>query len=400
MRISALLSFSVSLFAAPAIAHYNPLLGRFQQRDPNATAAPILTALVINGAPLHAEPDRLDVKTQYADGINLYQYVRANPINKRDPLGLSDFDWLLEVDNFTTNYALGLVGVSAQLSKAKYGLAKGARLSALYTAAAFLWDEFIWDQGEGALLGLALGGFGATACFPAGTGIAMADGTIARIENILPGDFVACDIDPTEEVGSDVCLVEATFARSFEALIDVTIRTDHGEFSVSATPEHPFYSEQQRDYVPARELVPGTCLRSSDGSSAEVTGVTARQVNELVYNFSVRDAHNYFVTNGGSQASVLVHNPCFGQSLKHFFGSHGKDWGATTIRQFRKNVMSHIQGATHIINGTYRGTIRGTHYYSSKTGMWAFVDEFNEIITGWYLKGSQKDSLFRVGNVQ
>lgn len=44
--------------------HYNPVLGRFMQRDPIG----------------------------YADGINMFAYVGNNPTNKTDPFGLRA-DW-------------------------------------------------------------------------------------------------------------------------------------------------------------------------------------------------------------------------------------------------------------------------------------------------------------------
>ncbi|MEW6197811.1 MAG: hypothetical protein AB1601_03990 [Planctomycetota bacterium] len=72
-------------------------LGRFLTRDPAEAAIPILTALAFNGDTL----DGLAAGTptlpfsptgHYADGMNLYQFVGSNPVNRSDPLGLGSWD--------------------------------------------------------------------------------------------------------------------------------------------------------------------------------------------------------------------------------------------------------------------------------------------------------------------
>jgi RHS repeat-associated protein len=73
---------------------YDPHLGRFIQRDPNATALPIITALFMNGDALHVLLSGFDATGHYTDGMNLYLYQRANPVDGRDPSGLAmTMDW-------------------------------------------------------------------------------------------------------------------------------------------------------------------------------------------------------------------------------------------------------------------------------------------------------------------
>ena len=66
---------------------YNPDLGRFMQRDPNETALLFVTALMRNG-----QAQRLiytlSPGDQYGDGMNFYEYLRSNPIDRNDPSGL------------------------------------------------------------------------------------------------------------------------------------------------------------------------------------------------------------------------------------------------------------------------------------------------------------------------
>lgn len=78
----------LALFAADASAMYHPTLGRFLQRDPGpgSIAAPPrvgATPRVPPGQMIRPEPGR-----EYADGMNLYQYVRGNPATRVDPTGL------------------------------------------------------------------------------------------------------------------------------------------------------------------------------------------------------------------------------------------------------------------------------------------------------------------------
>lgn len=68
--------------------YYSPSLGRFITRDPNETGIPILTALAMNGEIAAILLRGVSGETLYGDGMSLYQYLRSNPANGRDPLGL------------------------------------------------------------------------------------------------------------------------------------------------------------------------------------------------------------------------------------------------------------------------------------------------------------------------
>lgn len=61
---------------------YSPELGRFITRDPNATAAPIVTATPLLDIPSFSP------QSHYGNGLNLYPVAQANPVVRIDPLGL------------------------------------------------------------------------------------------------------------------------------------------------------------------------------------------------------------------------------------------------------------------------------------------------------------------------
>jgi hypothetical protein len=72
---------------------------------------------------------------------------------------------------------------------------------------------------------------------------------------------------------------------------------------IGCTPNHPFWSEDRQDFVPAAELQLGERLRHRDGTS-RVTAATPRAGKHRVYNLEVHGEHVYRVSGSG----VLVHN--------------------------------------------------------------------------------------------
>lgn len=67
---------------------YHPVLGRFTTRDPNESGMPILAALATNGEAIEVAFGGFNGQSLYGDGLNLYAFVKSNPINDNDPAGL------------------------------------------------------------------------------------------------------------------------------------------------------------------------------------------------------------------------------------------------------------------------------------------------------------------------
>ena len=97
-----------------------------------------------------------------------------------------------------------------------------------------------------------------TACFPAGTPVAVADG-YQNIEELQVGDLVWAWQQETGDLALQP--VVQTLQRSADALVELRVGAD----TVRATPEHPFWANGA--WTAAGELVAGDQLLRSDGQT-------------------------------------------------------------------------------------------------------------------------------------
>ncbi len=97
--VLAVVALTFAATAETTFGTYHPRMGRFIQRDPHGTAIapPRMGTADLTQTGGFIPRDTPGV--QYADGMNLYQYVRSNPIRLADPMGLMG----LEVDDFVEN---------------------------------------------------------------------------------------------------------------------------------------------------------------------------------------------------------------------------------------------------------------------------------------------------------
>lgn len=149
----------------------------------------------------------------------------------------------------------------------------------------------------GSSTGAAAGSKGPTYCFPANVKVLTPLGLV-NIQDIKIGDEVlAYDVDQNKLV---VRPVEKTSQNWSDRLVELKLTRE----TISSTGSHPYWEEESRSWVPARELRPGMVVRLADGRTDVVRGIQQRSGIFEVYNFEVAGEHNYFV----GQSSVLVHN--------------------------------------------------------------------------------------------
>jgi hypothetical protein len=97
--------------------------------------------------------------------------------------------------------------------------------------------------------------------------------------------------------------VTGTFAHSAADVLDLEI--EGLDTRLGCTANHPFWSEDRQDFVPAGSLTIGEHLRTESGTLRQVTRITPRRGPPVaVFNLEVDAEHVYYVSTAG----VLVHN--------------------------------------------------------------------------------------------
>lgn len=102
---------------------YNPVLGRFMQRDPNGSGVPVLAMMAKHGRVVTPGAPGLDAEAMYGDGMSLHAYVCSNPIKRNDPTGLFGLVNIMStsmsmVDVASHGLEHAAVGVSLQMALA------------------------------------------------------------------------------------------------------------------------------------------------------------------------------------------------------------------------------------------------------------------------------------------
>lgn len=151
-------------------------------------------------------------------------------------------------------------------------------------------------------VGLLTGAIKPSACFVAGTPVAIGYGVSKPIENISAGDYVlSCD--------------ETSMQNSFQPVTDVfckevyeTVELTIDGYSVETTWNHPFYSPEYKGWVAAGSLEIGDRVLNSEGVLMTVDETSRIEYPDgvKVYNFTVDEKHTYYVGDG----EILVHNEC------------------------------------------------------------------------------------------
>jgi hypothetical protein len=141
----------------------------------------------------------------------------------------------------------------------------------------------------------------ATCSFAADT-LVLTDKGTAPIAEIAIGDTVLTYHEGLQATGH--YSVTAVWAHTDPVVVTLVI---DGEV-IETTPEHPFFVTG-RGWTPAAQVVAGTAIQQADGTSGIVQATQLEQRSQVMYNFTVADAHTYFVGAGG----WLVHNACGGK---------------------------------------------------------------------------------------
>ncbi|MGE6727387.1 polymorphic toxin-type HINT domain-containing protein [Streptomyces niveus] len=141
--------------------------------------------------------------------------------------------------------------------------------------------------------------------FLPGTKVLLADGTAKNIEDVRKGDKVlASDPDTGETRSKEV--IDTILTEDDKDFTELTVTTDGKQATVVATDTHPFWSTDQKKWINAGDIVPGTNLRTPSKADVEVVDVRHYKKRQRTHDLAVNDIHTYYVLAG--ETPVLVHN--------------------------------------------------------------------------------------------
>jgi hypothetical protein len=185
--------------------------------------------------------------------------------------------------------------------------------------------------------------------FTGDTPVLLADGTRKPIASITVGDVVQAT-DPTTDTSGPREVTDVRSHESERLLYEITVTTDTGNGTLTATDEHPFWVDNLNTWVNAEDLKPGYTFTTADNRPATVAGTRPFADARLVYNLTVDGLHTYYVgsAGGGRAADVLVHN-CGDDDIDHVaLGMSPRDRSEPIrVQNFAKQV-----GARHLMNET------------------------------------------------
>ncbi|WP_371602936.1 Hint domain-containing protein [Streptomyces sp. NBC_01220] len=141
--------------------------------------------------------------------------------------------------------------------------------------------------------------------FLAGTPVLLADGRRVPIERVQVGDKVFAT-DPGSGRTRVRKVEQAITTYDDKHFTRLTFRTPTGPGVVTATDTHPFWVVDQRRWTNAGDLAPGARLRTLDGRTAVVAGITRYDRRQTTYDLTVAGIHTYYVAVDST--GLLVHN--------------------------------------------------------------------------------------------
>ncbi|WP_043463943.1 polymorphic toxin-type HINT domain-containing protein [Kitasatospora sp. MBT66] len=144
-----------------------------------------------------------------------------------------------------------------------------------------------------------------THSFLPGTPVLLADGTHRAIEEIRIGDRVlATDPETGMTAARPVTDTIATSGDKYFTRLALTTPTGNSE--VTATNTHPFWLLDQRRWINAGDIRPGSRLLTAFGVPVEVVNTSKYEQIQATYDLTVEGVHTYYVLAGATP--VLVHN--------------------------------------------------------------------------------------------
>ncbi len=335
--------------------------------------------------------------------LHKYLYANADPVNFTDPSGNFSIGEALAIAN-----TIGTLFSTVQTAINVFQITTGEK------------DFSARELGTTVLLGLLPAKYvknlfskfcSRKNSFAEGTLVNTSDG-LTPIQDIRIGDLVL-SYNEEAHVFENKEVIHLISGVSDSIIL---IEFSNGEI-IQATGEHPFYVEG--NWLEANKIKPGFKLFSSEREYIKVKAVRTIRSVRKVYNLTVLENHNYFV----SEHNVLVHNT--NKKMCNIFNSNGTinrfiaisskklqrkwkhaiDFGIpgnfnkANSKLYRKAIENHVKDSkTTPIAGKYRG-VDVIHYLDSKTGVNVIKDLDGNFISGWKLGAAQLQNVLKHGGL-
>jgi len=139
-----------------------------------------------------------------------------------------------------------------------------------------------------------------------------------------------CKVDSRKKSPSSQIVI-GKIAHENAVVWDLIFNNDTAK-PLGVTANHPFDSEDRKDWAPAGNLKMGEQVRTVGGTAGS-TGKAQRPDRHKVYNIEVHRSHASFV----SQFGILAHNtgiPCNIPGKNHFTGPNGPAWAYKHLHKY------------------------------------------------------------------
>ncbi|MFD8690717.1 polymorphic toxin-type HINT domain-containing protein [Streptomyces sp. NPDC059651] len=141
--------------------------------------------------------------------------------------------------------------------------------------------------------------------FLPGTKVLLADGKTKNIEDVDKGDEVLAT-DPETGKSQKKKVIATILTKDDKHFTELTLKTSHGNATIVATDTHPFWSTDQRKWIDAGDIQPGTTLRNASGTSIKVLETRHYAKQQTTHDLTIDRVHTYYVL--AEDTPVLVHN--------------------------------------------------------------------------------------------
>jgi hypothetical protein len=160
----------------------------------------------------------------------------------------------------------------------------------------------------------------------------------------VEGDVLATDISPCPKIDpGQGAIVTGTFAHQVRGSI-LAVTVEGMDKPITVTPNHPFWSENEQDFIEVGHMSPGDMVRIADGQLRRLTNIETRAGPSSVYwvyNLEIAGEHVYHV----GQAGVTVHNK--GGTGNHRRAGFALNPLARSVKNYRKTFFTkypHLKG--------------------------------------------------------